>query len=214
MLQLLNHSGPQDYKSAGDSDSKGLKWDPETCVFYQTPLMIRIQVVRGLEPMFLKSGNCPYHLSIKSSCIKILLEPFCSSSLGVYWDQLWILLKRTFWFSRSGRGVHLGPCIFNKLPGAGPCCCTRPRSEPHGSLVCIAQRFEKKGKNLKQLLGCFLSLRFSVEPSSLSRALSLSLSVSLPCLLLQRVPTSLRSIFTSENTDDACRVCGGTKILN
>ena len=140
--------------------------------------------------------------------------------------------------------MHLGPCIFNKLPGAGPCCWTRPHSEPHGSLVCIAQRFEKKGKNLKQLLGCFLSLRFAVEPSSLSLSvsfslclslsLSLSFSVSLSlslCLASLSVSLSLslclascfsvyprlwtlRSIFTSENTDDACRICGGTKILN
>lgn len=142
--------------------------------------MIRIQVVRGLEPMFLKSGNCPYHLSIKSSCIKILLEPFCSSSLGVYWDQLWILLKRTFWFSRSGRGVHLGPCIFNKLPGAGPCCCTRPRSEPHGSLVCIyCTEVWKERKKFKATLGVlFVSAVFCWTLISLSRSLSLALCLS------------------------------------
>ena len=169
--------------------------------------MIRIQVVRGLEPVFLKSGNRSYHLTIKSSCIKILPEQCCSSSLGVCWDQLWILLKCRFWFSRSGRGVHLGPCIFNKLPGAGPCCWTRPHSEPHGSLVCIAQRFEKKGKNLKQLLGCFLSLRFAVEPSSLSLSVSFSLCLSLSLSLSFSVSLSLSLCLIPKSIFNHYKLC-------
>lgn len=113
-------------------------------------------------------------------CLKILLEQ-SSPSFGVSRDQLWILLKCAFWFSRSeGNGVGRSSLTSTQMVFMLMVQATVWTPRFH-DFHCTEFWNEKY---LKQVLGCFCLCGFLLNTP-------FCLSLSLPHLLFQCVPTSV-----------------------